>query len=213
MTAAIILCGGQSSRMGFPKADLPFGPESMLQRVVRQLEPAVSSRIVVSAAGQRLPMLPENVEVVRDEQPARGPLEGLTAGMRAISNINTICYATSCDVPFLKPSWVHRLLELMRDEDDIVVPVDGRHHHPLAALYRRRILPLATSLLSQNRLRPFFLFEEANTRRIDVNDLRNVDPELESLVNVNNVDEYRKALKRAGHAFPTHLREQLRDPS
>ena len=32
---AIILCGGKSSRMGRDKATLPFGPELMLQRVVR----------------------------------------------------------------------------------------------------------------------------------------------------------------------------------
>ena len=38
--AAIVLCGGRSSRMGTPKALLPFGPELMLQRVVRQFEPA-----------------------------------------------------------------------------------------------------------------------------------------------------------------------------
>lgn len=199
--------------MGFPKANLPFGPESMLQRVVRQLESAVTTRIVVSAIGQPLPTLPADVQVVRDEQPERGPLEGLAAGMKAISNVDTICYATSCDVPFLKPTWVHRLLELMRDEDDIVVPVDGRHHHPLAALYRRRVLPLATSLLCQNRLRPFFLFEEASTRRIDVNDLRSVDPELDSLVNINNAEEYRQALERAEYPFPSQLHKQLRDPS
>ena len=34
---AIILCGGRSSRMGLPKLALPFGPELMLQRIVRLL--------------------------------------------------------------------------------------------------------------------------------------------------------------------------------
>ena len=32
---AVVLCGGESRRMGRPKAWLPFGPERMLQRVVR----------------------------------------------------------------------------------------------------------------------------------------------------------------------------------
>jgi molybdopterin-guanine dinucleotide biosynthesis protein A len=41
----IVLCGGQSHRMGWPKALLPFGPELMLQRIVRLLsEVAESSR-------------------------------------------------------------------------------------------------------------------------------------------------------------------------
>ena len=36
---AVVLCGGESRRMGQPKAWLPFGPERMLQRVVRWSRP------------------------------------------------------------------------------------------------------------------------------------------------------------------------------
>ena len=38
---AIVLCGGRSRRMGGPKAWLPFGPERLLQRVVRLAGKAV----------------------------------------------------------------------------------------------------------------------------------------------------------------------------
>ena len=195
--------------MGFPKAQLPFGPEMMLQRVVRQLEHVVTSRFVVAAAGQTLPALPADVRIVHDEQPGRGPLEGLAAGMRCVED-DAVCYVTSCDVPFLKPAWVQRLIELLRDGDDIVVPFDGRHHHPLAAVYRRRILPIAESLLLENRLRPFFLFQQARTRRIDVEDLRVVDPNLDSLVNVNNVQDYCLALERAGYSVEPDFGERLK---
>ena len=40
--AGIVLCGGRSSRMGYPKALLPFGPELMVQRVVRIASEIVS---------------------------------------------------------------------------------------------------------------------------------------------------------------------------
>ena len=60
MTAGgIVLCGGKSTRMGTPKATLPFGPETMLQRVVRLLAAAVAPVIVVAAAkvtkGHKIP--------------------------------------------------------------------------------------------------------------------------------------------------------------
>jgi molybdopterin-guanine dinucleotide biosynthesis protein A len=49
MTAAgIVLCGGRSTRMGSAKALLPFGAETMLQRVVRLLGTVVSPVVVVS---------------------------------------------------------------------------------------------------------------------------------------------------------------------
>src|SRR6185436_21138576 len=75
--AGIVLCGGRSTRMGVPKATLPFGNETMLQRVVRLLHTVVSPIIVVAARGQELPPLPEGVFVTRDERDQQGPLEGL----------------------------------------------------------------------------------------------------------------------------------------
>jgi len=73
-TGAIVLCGGKSTRMGTSKAALPFGPESMLQRVVRLLGTVVSPIVVVAARDQVLPGLPEKIIVARDEV---GVLEGI----------------------------------------------------------------------------------------------------------------------------------------
>src|SRR5579863_9982051 len=99
MTAGgIVLCGGRSTRMGLPKATLPFGPETMLQRVVRLLGTAVSPIVAVAAREQVLPELPESVIVTRDEREQRGPLEGLRAGLRALPSSIGVAYVTSCDV-------------------------------------------------------------------------------------------------------------------
>src|SRR6187200_1491424 len=94
----IVLCGGRSTRMGSPKALLPFGAETMLQRVVRLLATSVSPIVVVSAPEQSLPDLPADVIGTRDEQEGRGPLEGLRAGLKALPGASEIAYVTSCDV-------------------------------------------------------------------------------------------------------------------
>src|SRR5207245_8002145 len=83
-TAGIVLCGGQSSRMGRLKAWLPFGDELMLPRVVRLLSDAVSPIVVVAAPEQVVPPLPADVQVVRDEEKGRGRLQGLLAGLTAL---------------------------------------------------------------------------------------------------------------------------------
>jgi molybdopterin-guanine dinucleotide biosynthesis protein A len=196
---AIILCGGKSSRMGRDKATLPFGPELMLQRVVRLLGQVVDFQmiVVVAAPGQTLPELPVGVTVAHDSRSERGPLEGLAAGFRSLYGRVDVAYATSCDVPLLVPPFVEQMFELLGDHD-IAVPHDGAHHHPLAAVYRLTVLAHVQKLLDADRLRPRFLFDELNTHEVSVDELRSVDPQLSTLENLNHPQDYFTALATAG---------------
>jgi molybdopterin-guanine dinucleotide biosynthesis protein A len=226
---AIILCGGKSTRMGRDKAMLPFGPgEVMLQRVVRIVGEVVdpSRTVVVAAERQELPTLPPEVLIARDRRPERGPLEGLAAGLSAIGDRADAVYATSCDVPLLAPAFVERLFELISDfrfqnsdcssagssqsaicslqsEMQIVVPRDGKLHHPLAAVYRTSVLPAIEELLAADRLRPVFLFEKCRTLEVPVDEFRDVDPELHSLMNCNRPEDYEAALASCKYSSPT----------
>ena len=195
--AGIVLCGGKSTRRGVPKATLPFGPETMLQRVVRLLGTVVDPIVVVGARDQELPALPRAVLITRDEREARGPLEGLRAGLQALPADADAAYATSCDVPLLVPAFVPRMIELLGDHDIAVMTIDG-FTHPLSAVYRRATLPHIDALLAQDRLRPAYLFEAVRTRRVTPEEMRDVDPELRTLRNLNTREDYLAALAEAG---------------
>ena len=196
---AIILCGGKSSRMGRDKATLPFGPELMLQRVIRLVSQVVDpcQIVIVAAPQQVLPAIPATVRVTCDERPDRGPLEGLAAGLSAIGSQTDAVYVTSCDVPLLVPGFVQRLFELLEGYE-IAVPRANQHHHPLAAVYRTSVLIQVKQLLDEGKLRPRFLFDEVATREVPIDDLRQVDPELATLVNLNHPEDYLAALSAAG---------------
>src|SRR5262245_47619872 len=116
--------------MGRPEAWLAFGGELMLPRVVRLLRGAVDPVVVVGAPGQDVPPLPAGVEVVRDDEEGRGPLQGLLAGLAAMHGRADAAYLSSCDVPFLRPAFVRRVIELTGDHQ-ICVPRVGDYHHPL----------------------------------------------------------------------------------
>jgi molybdenum cofactor guanylyltransferase len=198
MTAGgIVLCGGKSTRMGTSKATLPFGPETMLQRVIRLLGAVVAPIVAVAAREQELPELPGDVIVTRDEREARGPLEGLRAGLRALPPSVELAYVTSCDVPLLEPGFVTRMIELLGDHDIAVMEVGG-FAHPLSAVYRRDTLPYVESLLAEDRLRPAFLFDAVRTRRVQPAEMTPVDPELRTLRNLNTREDYLAALSDAG---------------
>lgn len=195
--------------MGLPKATLPFGEERMLQRVVRLLGEAVEPIVVVAAAAQPLPELPRQVRVVRDQRQAQGPLEGLRAGLAALAGDADAAYATSCDVPLLAPAVVRRMIELL-GENAIAVPVEPEgFHHPLAAVYRVEVAPRIERLLEAGRLRPVFLYDEVPTRRVPVEALRDVDPQLATLRNLNRPEDYLAALADAGLTASAELLARL----
>jgi molybdopterin-guanine dinucleotide biosynthesis protein A len=195
-TAGIVLCGGKSTRMGSSKALLPFGEETMLQRVVRVLGEVVSPIVVVAAEDQELPVLPRDVFVTRDENQGRGPLEGLRAGLKALPADVDGAYVTSCDVPLLVPGFVRQMLALADGYEVTVMEIDG-FTHPLSAVYRRSTLPQIEHLLAANRLRPVFLFDAVKTRRVKPEEMT-ADPGLRTLRNLNTREDYERALAEAG---------------
>ena len=195
-----MLAGGKSTRMGVAKATLPFGPETMLQRVVRLLSMVVSPIVVVAARDQELPELPPATLVTRDEREGRGPLEGLRAGLKTLPVTVDAAYATSCDVPLLVPAFVERMIELRGDADIAVMEIEG-FTHPLSAVYARATLPRVEALLAEDRLRPAFLFESVRTRRVKPEEMVVADPQLTTLRNLNTREDYLAALVEAG--FPS----------
>jgi molybdopterin-guanine dinucleotide biosynthesis protein A len=204
----IILCGGRSSRMGTAKLALPFGPELLLERIVRLLGEVCRPIVVVAAPDQSLPDLPDAVIVARDRRAGRGPLEGLSAGLAALPESVEAAYATSCDVPLLVPAFVLRMFELL-DEHRVAVPLSGGYHHPLAAVYRRGLVDVVNALLASDRLRPSYLFDIVSTRRVAASELTDVDPKLDTLKNLNHPADYLAALAEAGFTAPPDVLASL----
>ncbi len=178
--------------MARDKASLPFGSETMLERIVRVVSQVVDEVWVVAREGQPVP---GDFRVVRDPEEGLGPLAGLRAGLEAMHAERA--FLTSCDVPLLRAAYVERLLALSRGFP-IAVPRVGNHMMVTSAVYSREVLPLARRLLEERRLRPLFLLKGFDTRIVTEQELRDVDPELESLRDCNTPDAYRDALRAAG---------------
>ncbi|RMG32842.1 MAG: molybdenum cofactor guanylyltransferase, partial [Planctomycetota bacterium] len=197
--AGVVLCGGESRRMGRPKPWLPFGRQTLLQRVVDILTPVTERVVVVAAPGQELPPLPEAVTVLRDVVPRRGPLGGLATAFEALCGTVRWAFVTGCDTPLLRPELVRLLLEeAAAGNTAIVMPADGTRLHPLCAVYDvAATLPHVVRLLTAERLRPVFLTESCRTLRMPLERLRCADPELDSFCNANTPEAYEAVLQRA----------------
>lgn len=201
--AGIVLAGGRSTRMGRPKAALEWHGSTLLRRITGIVGRAVDGPVVVvRAPGQTLPALPDGVEVVDDAREGRGPLQGLAAGLAAVRDRAPAAYASSTDVPLLHPRFVRRLLDALGDDADVVLPEIGGFPQPLAAVYRTDLVDTVERLIAEDRMRPAFLFEACRVRRLGATDLladpalAALDPDLESVLNLNEPGDYEAARGR-----------------
>jgi molybdenum cofactor guanylyltransferase len=187
---AVVLTGGKSSRMGRAKALLPFDGEPLIVHIVRHLKRVFAETVVVAAPEQELPLLP--VALVRDQVAYQGPVSGIYRGLKAATK--EVCFVTSCDAPFLDLALISHLLSEISD-CDVVVPFWQERFQPLHAVYRRSVAPLLHEQLERGELRPIFLYDKVRTRKVHEDEIRTLDPEGMSFLNMNSPADYDSALQ------------------
>jgi molybdopterin-guanine dinucleotide biosynthesis protein A len=202
-SAGIVLAGGRSRRMGAAKATLEWHGSTLLRRAVGIVARAVDGPVVVvRAVGQELPSLPAGVEVADDARDDRGPLQGIASGIAQLADRARVVFVTSVDAPLLHPAFVRHVLRSLSD-DDVALPHAGGFDQPLAAAYRVR--GLACTLDEQiagEQLATGPLMARLRVRRLDEAALladpqvAALDPQLESLLNLNERSEYEAARSR-----------------
>jgi molybdopterin-guanine dinucleotide biosynthesis protein A len=185
--------------MGRDKAALPFGPETLLERVVRVVQASVDEVWLVAREGQAIP---ESLKlpVARDPAEGLGPLAGVVAGVRAMEAERA--FVVSCDSPLLAPELVNRLFELSIGHDAAIPFIDG-YYVPTTAVYAKAVLAPAQQLLDRGELRPRLLVEEDGVRVVQENELTSADPELRSFRDCDTPDDYHRLLEVAGLADAT----------
>src|ERR1700730_12565560 len=192
--------------MGTSKAALEWHGSTLLRRTVGILARATAGPvIVVRAAGQDLPRLPADTIVVDDPREGKGPVQGIAAGLAALAGQADTAFVTSTDLPFLHPAFVGRVLRALSapgDGPEAALPVARGCQHPLAAASRPGLAQRAERLVKEDRLRPAFLFAECRVERLDDATLladpalARLDPDLDSVLNVNTPDDYQAARQR-----------------
>ena len=130
----VILAGGQSRRMGQPKALLPWQGRTLIDAVVDRLQPVVNEVLIV--AKDTAPLAGRGARVVADLRPEPHPLTGLYTGLLlARYDVSFVC---ACDMPWLDPDMIRRLHGLLDGYDAVAPQHPNGRVEPLHALYARR---------------------------------------------------------------------------
>ena len=183
--------------MGRPKYSLPFGSETLLQRIVRNLRGSVCPIVIVGAPGQNLPAIP-HVLSISDPVGRQGPLMGLMTGLKHVEGVSEWALGTGCDMPFISSELIQCLKSHRTAEAEIVMPrIDGQFY-PLCAFYRTALWRKANTLLEKGERRLLALTDACRVQTVERDILAQVDPDLRFLMNINTPQCYQNALIEGG---------------
>ena len=179
--------------MGRDKALLPFGHETLLDRVLRVVA-AVAGEVVLAAAPEQ--PVPAGFRVSRDAAAGAGPLPALVEALPLVEATHTLVLA--CDLPLLKADVLSLLVDLSEGWEGAVPLVNGRRL-PTCAVFQTTALRLARERFGDPRHRSLRDFIAGlRLRDVSANLFEAVDPQLSSFTSCNTPDEYRRALELAG---------------
>ncbi len=202
--AAVILCGGQSTRMGVDKATVVFGHETLLQRVCRLTLTTAAPVVVVAAGNQQLPELPNGVMVARDLFPNAGPLAGLLTGLKCLRDQlpmrwpELMIWASTCDAPFVNASVIRHLQQRLAESAAcplVAVTHEGKQN-PFVAVYRSSLLQSMAAQFEAGERKAQALLQHPHAILIDSGELAAIDPEFLFLRNINDNQQLAEARMR-----------------
>lgn len=185
--------------MGSDKAFLPIvnGGPPLLALVLSVLLGVAEDVLVVANDHEKYQAF--GMRVVPDLHPGIGALGGIHAALA--HSIHHHCLIVACDMPFLNLGLLRRMAEEPRNYD-VLVPLipgesrqrgDGLVFQTLHAIYSKQCLPFIEARMAQGKRQVVGFFEDVRVKQLDVTEISQWDPSLQTFFNANNPEALRLA--------------------
>lgn len=179
---AIILAGGESTRMGRDKTMLPVAGQPMIERIYHQLEPHFTQTLISSNNAALHGYL--GATVVPDDASGKGPMMGIVSALRA--SVNDLNFVIACDMPEIDTALMRAMLREGRGYDAVVPRVGPDLYEPLFAVYNKTILPKMQATLDSGNNKIINCFDACRVKYVDLPGRQ--------FKNVNTKAEYRSLI-------------------
>ena len=112
----------------------------------------------------------------------------------------------------IAPAVVARLLSIANSVDDdieAIIPRSEQRVFGMTAMYRTDTHSKVDALIERNQLKVSGLASELKSKMIDIDILRQVDSQLDSVRNLNLPSQYLDFLREKGFSCPPEIQQQL----
>lgn len=192
----LILAGGENKRIPVLKGFLTIEGRAIIERSIDVLT-RIFGRVVISAN------MPERyfsfgVPLIGDIRKEKGPMTGIVSVLVATGA--EAVFVVACDMPFINEKLIRYMVEKHRTECteqgagnyDATIPVFRSYKEPLFGIYARSAAPRMESLIRNGQRSLTDVLAHLRVKYITEQEVRAVDPEGESFVNINTVEDYER---------------------
>jgi molybdopterin-guanine dinucleotide biosynthesis protein A len=186
--SAIVLAGGRSSRFGGDKLSAVMDGRTLLEAAIAGVASVADDIVVVLAPGDdRVVAGAASARIVHDPERFGGPLVGLLAGLEAVREPFVV--VAGGDMPSLRGDVLGLMLRTLATTDEafgaVILEQRGRPE-PLPAVVRTgSATDHARRLVADGERRLGSLFERLPTRILDEAAWRPLDPDADTLRDVD----------------------------
>jgi len=206
MRSAIVLVGGAARRAGGrEKYFFTFRGKTFIDRLIDTLREVADEIVVVARDPEQCERFGhlDDIRCIPDIRRDLGPIGGLHAGALAVHG--EYVFVAACDMPCIHPGVVRLLFDTAAGYDAAIPCWNADMLEPLHAVYRRSAL--LGYLEKHESLSLRAMIWSLDTRYVNMEEIRKIDPGLMTFTNINNLEDLELIDTSAGRG-----RDDVRGP-
>ena len=186
---ALILAGGENRRIPVTKGFLKLRGKTIVESTIALLG-GMFDRVVISTNEPEL-YFSLGVSLVGDVVGERGPMTGIFSTL--IGRDCTDVFVTACDMPFINVILVEHMVGRWDNKKwDAMVPIFDAKPQPLLGIYSRSIANKMEESIRTGRRSLMAFLREINVRYLNEGEVRSIDREGRSFVNINTLEDFHR---------------------
>ena len=174
--SCIILCGGQSRRMGRDKGSMIIQNEPMIKHILSTLNHQINEVIIVLNDRDRIGRYSEfinpqdytySITFLEDKIKNKGPMPGIMTGLCEITSDYAL--VLPCDSPYVSKNYIQTIFSEIEKDYQAVVPYHDEDNklktsEPLHSIYNKNVIPEIEKLVDEDILHIKGLIEKIDTK-------------------------------------------------
>jgi molybdenum cofactor guanylyltransferase len=185
---ALILAGGENRRIPFLKGFLEINGTKIIESNVRLLR-GIFNRVLISTNSPELYFY-LGALMVGDIIKHKGPMTGIYSALN-VPDVSDV-FVTACDMPFINVILIQHMVNKWDGKQDAVIPVFDNRPQPLFGIYSQKVTGKIEDSIKNGRRSLWELLKRINVLYIKEEEVRSIDREGKSFVNINTMEDFKR---------------------